>query len=649
MTVLLASIVDATIVIALSFAAAAALKRRSAAVRHAVLAAAIVAAALSPALELLVPQLPVVQWNDAAPAVSSGMTLTSGEVPSGSGAMTATVPAVPAIPWTTLLFAVWLLGAMVTLAGLLTGLVRLARLTARCTPVKTGRWREMADELSRVYKLRRPVAILLSTDPSPLVTCGVFEPKIILPAGAATWTDDRRRVVLAHEMAHVRRCDGAMQLAGEVLRVIHWFNPLVWLSCRRLRQESEYACDDAVLRGGIDATDYASHLLDVARQAVGRHHAWTSAPAIAHPSTLERRISAMLNRQRNREPLTRRAWAGAALAAVAVIVPLAAAGVAPPSDSSAVILANGGDVMLTPAPVTPVPARAPATRRPVPATDIAAAAAAPQAPAAISGTMRDQTGGVLPGVRLTLDDTGSGVRYTTFTDANGQFAFRALQPAQYELVASLPGFATVTDVVPLVAGAAVARAITLPVGTVAETITVGCSVTSVATAAPPARLSVTMQMPQSADVVLPTRLRQVWNRALGAIFPGTLRTTAEGRGAVAGPGASRRKRPSAQETHERQAYVPGDSDPGPGHDRQARWPPWCGRLHERVEADRGRARRRTSSGVHRVGARCRTPVDVHADAPQWSAGGSEHYGSGRLFPFSASDAAQSEMTGLNTR
>ena len=107
--------------------------------------------------------------------------------------------------------------------------MRLARLTARCTPVRAGRWREIADELSRACDVRRPVAILQSADPSLLVTCGVLRPKIILPAGASAWTDDRRRIVLAHEMAHVRRHDGAMQLAGEVLRVIYWFNPLVWL------------------------------------------------------------------------------------------------------------------------------------------------------------------------------------------------------------------------------------------------------------------------------------------------------------------------------------------------------------------------------------------------------------------------------------
>src|SRR5206468_3458320 len=79
------------------------------------------------------------------------------------------------------------------------------------------------------------------------------------------WTDERARIVLSHEIAHIRRGDWLAQMLGEVLRAIHWFNPLVWIVCRRLRQESEHACDDAVLGSGVAAADYASHLLDLAR------------------------------------------------------------------------------------------------------------------------------------------------------------------------------------------------------------------------------------------------------------------------------------------------------------------------------------------------------------------------------------------------
>ena len=107
------------------------------------------------------------------------------------------------------------------------------------------------------------------------------------------------------KLAHIARRDWALQIAAETVRAVYWFNPLIWIACRRLRDESEQACDDTVLRRGIDAADYASHLLAVARQVLTADRGWASAPAVANASTLERRIAAMLNASRNREPLTR--------------------------------------------------------------------------------------------------------------------------------------------------------------------------------------------------------------------------------------------------------------------------------------------------------------------------------------------------------
>ena len=301
MTVLLASAIDATVVIAIALLLIAAMKGRSAALRHSVLAAGIAAAAMSPVLELVVPQVPLLEWNATTTVVSSGVTLTSNLVTQGPEGWTVSPSQQPFVSWPSLLLIVWAAGATCLLAGLVTGLVRLARLIARCVPVSDGPWRSIANELTRAAGLRRRVEILQSTEPSLLITCGVLRPKIILPAGAASWTEDRQRIVLAHELEHVRRGDGAMQLAAELLRAVHWFNPLMALACRRLRQESEYACDDAVLNDGVEATEYATHLLGVARH-VGRARAWVSAPAIAHPSTLERRISSMLNHERDRQP-----------------------------------------------------------------------------------------------------------------------------------------------------------------------------------------------------------------------------------------------------------------------------------------------------------------------------------------------------------
>ena len=80
------------------------------------------------------------------------------------------------------------------------------------------------------YGLRRPVVLLQSDHPTMLVTWGWLRPKVILPAGARDWTRDRMRVVLCHELAHIRRGDWAAQMTAELLRSIYWFNPLMWIA-----------------------------------------------------------------------------------------------------------------------------------------------------------------------------------------------------------------------------------------------------------------------------------------------------------------------------------------------------------------------------------------------------------------------------------
>ncbi len=470
MNLLFISLIDASIVLALGLVATVALRRHSAALRHAVLAITIVCALLMPAFELLLPVIAVFEPASS----SSGLTLTSDEVVANAGGQTSVEILDEGIQWTTVFLGVWVVGVVVTLGGLLTGLVRLAMLRRRSSQV-TGRWRELTDELAGEYGINRPVTLLQSTDPSLLVTYGVITPGIILPAGATHWTDERRRIVLRHELAHITRHDAAIQLVGEALRVMQPINPLVWIACHRLRQESEYACDDAVLGGGVEATSYATHLLAVAKQLSGRHVAWASAPAIAHPSTLERRIVAMLHRQKNRQPLTRLGWCAAALVALGVSLPLAAAGVA--SDAPEV-----AEQIVSPkvtAPQLPTPTTT-ISRAPRPTSVVAPRAmpvrtlAKPAQAGSVTGRVEDQSGGVIPGATLTLTDQQTRSQQATIASPTG-FTFTNLPPGDYELMARLSGFMPVVTAVTVSSGTVVNHTITLPIGSLSETITVQCS------------------------------------------------------------------------------------------------------------------------------------------------------------------------------
>ena len=115
----------------------------------------------------------------------------------------------------------------------------------------------------------------------------------------------------------------AVQITAEILRAVFWFNPLFWLACSRLRFESERACDDAVLGDGIPAAAYATHLVDIARACRRPAASWLPAMSVARPSTLEGRVTAMLNNRLDRQTPTWRTAVLIGLGLVGLVLPTA--------------------------------------------------------------------------------------------------------------------------------------------------------------------------------------------------------------------------------------------------------------------------------------------------------------------------------------
>ena len=96
-----------------------------------------------------------------------------------------------------------------------------------------------------------------------------------------------------------------------------------------------------------------------------------------------------------------------------------------------------------------------------------------QTAATVTGTIVDASGGVLPGVSLTLRNTATGLVRTTVTSAEGRFVFAGLAASEYELTAELSGFRRLVrqDVVVTV-GETVSLPLTMEVGGVEQTVTV---------------------------------------------------------------------------------------------------------------------------------------------------------------------------------
>jgi TonB family protein len=433
MTILADGVLKVALLVLLTLAAASALRRRSAAIRHWVLAVGIACAVAAPGLGLLVPSWSMAVLPSASvivPAVpSSSVTTETGNprhavevVPAGAAStQPAAAPPSFAASAPQLLIAVWLIGAAMLASVLLAGVTRLTRIAAGATPITSGPWAEGAAQIARAIGLRRPVVLLQSAHPTLLVTWGWRRPKIILPAAARHWSHDRLRIVLHHELAHVHRGDWAAQMLGELLRTAYWFNPLVWMACRQLRRNSEQACDDAVLTGGVDASDYAAHLLELARALNAGRRAHIPAPAMARLSSLEGRISAMLNVHLDRRPLTR----------------------APQLATAAAFLA---------------------------ATLFVAGAAAQARFSTLSGTVVDQTNGFLPNTTLVLTNSASQARHEVKTDRTGHYEFVGLPSGDYTLQVTQLGFTTLTESIAIARD--LQRTIELQVGSLQETINI---------------------------------------------------------------------------------------------------------------------------------------------------------------------------------
>jgi TonB family protein len=409
------------------------LKHHSAATRHWILAVALGCAAVSPVLESFAPAWAI---GRPAPPVSSSRVSTDdiSYTIAGASPIDSRTPAVSPGRVSTLSWAVlrpiWWLGTALGLLSLAIGLGRLHWLAWRARPVQDSRWLDAARAIEAEYGLTRPVSLLHSAHPTMLVTWGVLRPKILLPAPAQDWSDRRIRIVLSHELAHVGRRDWLPQLLGEGLRCIYWFNPLMWVASRRLRHESERACDDAVLGLGVAAPDYATQVLALAR-AASRHRSGYSgfpAPAMARECNLERRVRAMLDDRLNRRPVSRvaRAMSLAGLVAFSLVVSGFGAGA--------------------------------------------------QSLSTVSGAVTDQTGKLIPGVTVSLTNLRDRSKHEARTNDNGVFELAGLAAGDYELETKLMGFRPMQLTVSLIAGRNVRQDLKLRVGSLSETVTIQAAV-----------------------------------------------------------------------------------------------------------------------------------------------------------------------------
>ncbi len=153
------------------------------------------------------------------------------------------------------------------------------------------------------------------------VTWGIVRPIILVPVGFEELPAESRDAVIRHELAHIQAHDFLMRGLAEIARALIWFQPLVWIVWRQLREEQELACDNCVLAAGGKPSAYAKLLLDWdARRGMDS----LIAVGIAHQSCLKRRLYALLDTDLRRDKIAGSGVAGALFLALVAALPLAA-------------------------------------------------------------------------------------------------------------------------------------------------------------------------------------------------------------------------------------------------------------------------------------------------------------------------------------
>lgn len=165
----------------------------------------------------------------------------------------------PHLALPTALFLLWLGGIVTLSVKLYHNEKRFYRSMDDCTEIDIS---EKLKPLLATAGVHRAVRLMTGNSvPAPFVI-GIFKPVIYLPSGITIGPEERLRNTLMHEIAHIKRHDIAVIALQNILSVIYFFNPIIWLVALQLNSQREKACDDfALIKLNEDTKNYGKSLL----------------------------------------------------------------------------------------------------------------------------------------------------------------------------------------------------------------------------------------------------------------------------------------------------------------------------------------------------------------------------------------------------
>jgi beta-lactamase regulating signal transducer with metallopeptidase domain len=155
----------------------------------------------------------------------------------------------------------WIVGVTLLSIRLIVGWVGAHRLAARYTQPAEARWELAMARIADALHLDRTIRLLESTAVEVPTVIGWLRPVVLLPvASLSGLAIEQIEMILAHELAHIRRHDFIVNLMQSAIETLFFYQPAVWWISRRIRIEREHCCDDLAVAVSGDPIRYARAL-----------------------------------------------------------------------------------------------------------------------------------------------------------------------------------------------------------------------------------------------------------------------------------------------------------------------------------------------------------------------------------------------------
>ncbi len=157
--------------------------------------------------------------------------------------------------------AIWLAGVLILSTRLIIGWIGAHRLAARRSHPVGERWQGALSRIATALQLRQKVRLLESAVVEVPTVVGWLRPIVLLPVASLSGLSMQQiEMILAHELAHIRRHDFIINLLQSVVETLLFYHPAVWWISRRIRVEREHCCDDLAVAVFGDPLQYARAL-----------------------------------------------------------------------------------------------------------------------------------------------------------------------------------------------------------------------------------------------------------------------------------------------------------------------------------------------------------------------------------------------------